>query len=379
LKNYKGGSGLRNVLVIGQFTASIVLAIGSIVIYQQLQYVQNKKLGYNRERIIYIPYNDVDISDKFSTIRAELLKNPQIEKISFPPYMPLNMISEGIVNNWEGKNNKENLFIYRNYVDYDFIDLFEIELLEGRNFSPEYPTDFVSSYILNESALKALGWESAIGKQFQGGRVIGVAKDFHFQPFDLAIQPLFLSFRSNANNDLNNIAIKVKMDEPEKTLAYIQQTMKTIAPHFPFEYRFMDEAYNQLYKSEKRFGQAFNIFTILALFIACIGLFALVSHHLLQRTKEIGIRKLLGATTAGIVELLSKDFLKLILISVAIASPIAWWAMNKWLQDFTYRIAISWWIFLIAGVVALLLALITVSFQAIKAAIANPVKSLRTE
>jgi putative ABC transport system permease protein len=377
-KESRGGVSLRNILVVGQFTSSIVLAIGSMVIYQQLQFVQHKKLGYNRENVVYVPVNDAIISDKVSTIQSELLKNTQIEKVSFPSEMPLDMGSEGIVNEWEGNNTKRDLFIYRNYVDYDFIHLFEIELLEGRNFSPDHPADSVSSYILNESAVKALGWVSAIGKQFAGGEVIGVVKDFHFQRFDLTIQPLYLKFRSKANGPFN-IAVKIKMENAMETMAYIQQTIKTFSPHNFVNCRFLDDDYDALYNSETRLGQAFTVFTALALLIAGIGLFGLVSHHILRRTKEIGIRKVLGATTESIVALVSREFLVLVMISFLIASPVAWWAMNKWLQDFAYKIEIEWWMFFVSGFVAVSLALVTISFQSIKAALMNPVISLRSE
>jgi putative ABC transport system permease protein len=366
--------------VVGQFAASIVLAAGSVVIYQQLGYIQNKELGYTREQIIYVPYQDVDITQQASTIRAELLRHPQIEKVSFPVYMPLNMISETIVDEWEGNQGQQNLFVYNNFVDYDFIDLFEIKLKEGRNFSPDYSTDSTGSYILNESAVKALGWESAINKKFRDGKVIGVVKDFHFQPLGLTIKPLFLALRKGRGAmNTDHIAIKVRTGELENSLASISKTIRNLVPQVPFEYRFMDEAYERLYQSEKTLGQAFTIFTLLALFIACIGLLGLVSQHVLQRTKEIGIRKVLGASVAGIVFLLSKDFLKLVLVALLIALPVAWYAMSRWLQDFAYRIDLNWWIFALAGIVALLIALFTISFQSIKAALANPVKSLRNE
>ena len=379
LNNGKGGSGLRNILVVGQFSVSIVLATGSIVIHQQLQFVQSKKLGYNREHVVYIPNNDVNISRQFSTIQTELLKNSQIEKVSFPTEMPINMYSEGIVSEWEGNNDKRDLFIYRNNVDYDFLDLFEIELSEGRNFSPDHPADSIGSYILNESAVKALGWKSAVGKTFRDGQVIGVVKDFHFQTFDLKIQPLYMNFRSKANDGSNNIAIKMRMEKAEETIAYIQRIMKNISPHTPFDCRFLESDYNQLYDSEKRIGHAFNIFTTLALFIACMGLVGLVSHHIMQRTKEVGIRKILGATMASIVGLLSKDFLRLVLISIGIATPIALWTMNKWLQDFAYKIEIQWWMFVLSALAAVGVAILTISIQSIRAALMNPVKSLRSE
>ncbi len=379
VKNYKGSANLQNTLVVGQFTAAIVLMICSVVIYQQLNYIQNKKLGYNREQVIYVPYRDREIYENATTIRTKLLSHSQIDKISFARYMPLNMISSSTINDWEGNNNQETYYFYSNHVDYDFIDLFEMELVEGRDFSPDYYTDSISSYIFNESAVKILGWESAVGKEFNGGQVVGVVRDFHFQPFDLAIEPLYLVIGLDANKNTGNIAIKVKMSELDNTLAYIQQTLKSIVPQAPFEYRFMDEAYNQLYQSERQFGQAFNIFTLLALVIACIGLFGLVAHNVLHRTKEIGIRKVLGATVSNIVGMFSKDFLMLVIIATVIAFPIAWWGMSKWLEDFVYRIDINWSIFVLAGVLAVGISFLTVSFQSIKAAKANPVESLRSE
>jgi len=375
MKSDDRGRFLRSVLVVGQFVCSIVLGIGAMVIFQQRQFIQHKKLGYNREGVVYVPYNNVDISGKTAAIRTELLRNPQIEKVSFPTYMPLNMISENLVDRWEGNNNGERMPIYCDYVDRDFLDLFEIQLKAGRNFSSDSSMD----YILNETAVKALGWKQPLGKQFRDGTVVGVVNDFHFQPFGLAIKPMFLTTRTNVNYDIDNIAIRIRMDNPQKTLAFIEKTVKTLIPHAPYTCRFMDDDYDLLYQSEQRFGAAFNIFTLLALLIACMGLFGLVSHDVLQRTKEIGIRKVLGATTESIVTLLSKDFLKLILLAVVIGSPIAWWAMNRWLEDFSYRIQIQWWIFVLVGLVAVGIALLTISIRSIKASLMNPVKSLRWE
>lgn len=379
LNNYKDGISLRNMLVVGQFAVAIALLIGSLVIFQQFKYIKNKKLGYNRNQIIYIPYKDSHISEMATTIRSELLKYTTIEKISFTHYLPLNMDSQTTIDSWEGNYNKEELPIYRNYVDHDFFDLFEMKIVEGRAFSPDYLTDSISSYILNESAIRSLGWKSGVGKRFRNGSVIGVVKDFHFQPFNLAIEPMFIALGTAQNSHSGNIAIKVKMDNVSNTLSYIKRTIKVIAPQAPFEYHFMDEAYNELYQSEQRFGQAFNIFTLLVLFIGCMGLFGLASHNIVQRTKEIGIRKVLGASIFGITSLLAKDFLKLVLLAILIASPIAWYFMNQWLADFAYRIDMEWWMFAVAGVAALAIAFLTIGFQSVKAALANPVKSLRSE
>ena len=381
-KNRKDGAFLRNLLVVGQFTAAIVLATSSVVIYQQLQFIQNKKLGYTRDQIVYIPYQQQPVFDKSNTIRTELIKHPKIDKVTIPLMLPIDNIGQVIEHEWDGNTTKEELLIYNNFVDYDFLDLFEIDLLTGRNFSPAFPTDSTSGYILNESAVKRLGWDnaSAIGKSFINGKVIGVIKDFHFLRLDLAIEPLYLKFIDKRTTSyIGNIVLKMNMEDAENTIAYIQNTLKKVLPELPFEHRYLDESFNQLYESEKRFGTAFNIFTLIALFLACIGLFGLVTHQVLQRTKEIGIRKVLGASITNIVSLISKDFLKLVILSSLMAAPLAWWSMNTWLQDFAYRIELNWWVFVIVGLVAILIASLTVGSQSLKAALANPVEAINND
>ncbi|MEL6942110.1 MAG: ABC transporter permease, partial [Bacteroidota bacterium] len=377
-KSYKDGTSLRNILVVGQFVTAIVLGTGGMIVYGQLQYIQNKKLGYNREQVMYIDFRDNEVNKKANLIEEQLLQHPNIQKISFARNLPLNTLNQGVIDEWEGNEEKRNLWTYRFFVDENYIDLFEIDLVEGRNFSSAIPTDSTDTYILNETAVKAIGWESAIGKGFRGGKVIGVVKDYHFQPFDLAIEPLFMAFRGNTS-DGGNIIIKAQTDDLENTVAHIQNTMKTLIPQYPYEVEFMDETFNNLYESEQRFGKAFNIFTLLALFIACMGLFGLVSHHVLQRTKEIGIRKVLGASVSSIVALLSKDFLRLIIIAFVIAIPITYYAMNQWLENFAYHIDIQWWVFALTGIGAIGVAFLTVSAQSIKAALTNPINSLRNE
>ncbi|MGD1890603.1 MAG: ABC transporter permease [Cyclobacteriaceae bacterium] len=383
MKKFSRGTVLRNGLIIGQFTAAIVLAISGVVVYQQLGYIQNKKLGFNREQVVYVPFYFEEIDNNTEVIRNELLTHPKIEKVAKSTDLPLNSGNQGVIGKWEGNDGQGEFYCYRNYVDYSYLDVFEIDLLAGRNFSPDYVTDSTESYILNESAVKALGWtpESAIGKGFREGQVIGVTRDFHFQPMDLAIDPLFMMLRTEHNNYGNrgNISMKVSMDDWENTLAYVRQTFKSNAPSNPIEYRFLDESYTQLCHSEQRLGQAFTIFTMLALLIACIGLFGLVSYNVVQRTKEIGIRKVLGASVLAIVELLSKDFLKLVVIALVLATPIAWYAMQQWLNDFAYRIDIQWWVFILVAILAIGISVLTVSFQSIRAALANPVDSLRNE
>lgn len=381
-KGQGNGVGLRNILVVGQFTAAIILAISSVVIYQQISYIQNKELGYNRDQVIFIPYRgflELNSTPKATRIKQQLLKHPNVEEVSFASSLMLNSSNQGIADEWEGNTTEETIQIYRNYVDYDFLDLFEMELIEGRNFSLDFPSDSTQSYILNESAVKALGWESAIGKTFEDGRVIGVVKDFHFQPFDLALEPMRIGFITKGFDYNGNIAIKVKTNELDKTMTHIQQTLKTIVPNIPLEYKFMDEAYMKLYGTEEKMGAAFNIFTLLAIFIACIGSFGLVSYSVVQRTKEIGVRKILGASVGNIVMMISRDFLKLVLLAILIAIPIAWWGMNQWLENFVYRIEIQGWMFFVAGAFALFIAFLTISSQAVRAAMGKPAHALRDE
>ena len=371
---------VRNSLVVGQFTIAIILAICSVVIYQQLRFIQNKKLGYSRDQVVYLTYNQINIHPQASAIQQELLRTPGIKNVSFANGLPLNLGCNTIISAWEGRSEEEELYIYCNYVDYHFLDLFEIELLEGRNFSPAHPNDTLNHYLLNEAALKKLGWTSAVGKRFRDGKVIGVVKDFHFQPFDLAIEPLFMGYRNtNRGKFISQISLKVEGGQGEQLLTEVKKTMKTFLPDQPFDPQFMDESYNQLYSAERRFGEAFSLFTLIALLIACMGLFGLVSHRLVQRTKEIGIRKVLGATVANIVGMISKDFLQLVLLSTIIAMPLAWWGMHTWLEDFAYRTELKVWIFLLVGALAIGLAFVTVSLQAVQAASTNPMDNLRTE
>ncbi|MGB6152054.1 MAG: ABC transporter permease [Pricia sp.] len=379
LKNAGKSAWLRNGLVVGQFTAAIVLAIGSLVIYQQLQFTQNKNLGYDKEHIVHVPYSTNEITQKEDVIRNELLKNPKINKVSISTQIPLEFDNQGYINNWEGNTAKQKLQIYRTFVDYDFIDVLGMEIVEGRAFSEDFATDEKEGYIINEAAVKSLGWKKPIGKKFDDGHIVGVVKDFHIQKFDLAIEPLYMRIRPEWTKTFGEVIMTVNTDNFEETKRHIISVLNEAAPLVPFDVQFLDDTYAHLYDSEIRLGSAFNIFTIMALFIASMGMFGLVSHRVLQRTKEIGIRKVLGASTVAIVSLISKDFLKLVGISLLVACPLAYYFMDDWLQGFAYRIAINWWVFALVGLMSLVIAMITISFQSIKSALANPVKSLRTE
>lgn len=379
LKGHKGASLMRNVLVTGQFIVAITLAIGSIVIYQQLHFIQNKSLGFNKEHVVYVDYWEKEIFEKEAVIQSELLNHPKIQEVAFSNRLPFGINSFGNVDKWEGNHDKKQLNLYRSYVDYNFIDLFDMELVAGRNFSKKFPTDTSDAYILNQAALNALGWETAVGKSFDEGHVIGVVKDFHSQTFDQEIEPLFMAMRRPYNKHFGVAIMKISIDDFQNTKEHIEKTMKNVVPLAPYEVKFVEDSYNQQYKSEHKLGQAFNLFTLLALFIASMGLFGLVSFTVIQRTKEIGVRKVLGASIIRIVGILSVDFIKMVLVALVISAPIAYYFMNNWLDDYAYKIDINWWVFIMVGIAVIMIAFVTISFQSIKAAMVNPIKSLKTE
>jgi putative ABC transport system permease protein len=270
-------------------------------------------------------------------------------------------------------------------VDYDFINTYKLNISAGRGFSKEYGSDS-SAFILNEAAVKELGWgepQHAIGKGFawgggKEGKIIGVVRDFHFNSLQQKVQPMVMHLLPNLFW-YGSISVRIPTTDLKTTIRSLETEWNKTLPGHPFEYSFVDEDYNKQYKTERQLSSLSAIFSILIIFISCLGLFGLTIVAVSQRIKEIGVRKVLGASVSGIAALLSKDFVKLVLLSIVIASPVAWWMMNSWLKDFAYRINIQWWVFLIAGIIALLIALITVSFQSIRAAVANPVKSLRTD
>ncbi|HKB44384.1 MAG TPA: FtsX-like permease family protein, partial [Chitinophagaceae bacterium] len=375
---------LRSVLVVFQFATSIILIIGTVVVYRQLHYIQNKNLGFNKDQVLII--NGVSaLNNNASAFKNEVLQMPGVTNGTLSAYLPVSNSSRSDnTYSTETVMTTKNGFDMQNWwVDYDYLKTMGMQLIKGRNFSREFGSDS-SAIIINETTAKILGYNDPIGKKIyrsiddQGHAaafsIIGVVKNFNFETLHHDVAPLALllgggglaSFKVNTANITNLIA-------------QIQNKWKTMVPGIPFSYRFLNESFNEMYRAELRVGKIALIFSVLAIFIACLGLFGLATFIAEQRTKEIGIRKVLGASVQGIVQMLSKDFMKLVAISFVIATPLAWYFMHKWLQDFAYRIDISWWIFIVAGLTALLIALITVSFQAIKAAISNPVKSLRTE
>jgi len=374
---------LRKALVVVQFTISIALIIGTLVVAQQIHFIQNAKLGLNKDHVIMI--NDIGYLDRSDrqAIKNRILQVPGVKSAA---------ATDGIVGgqNWttslRWKGSKNSLLVNFLNIDNDYLQTLNLEIKEGRGFSKEFPSDTADAIILNETAVKQLGVpEPAVGQQIVWdesadtiiyAKVVGIVKDFHFTSLKNEIKPF--AFVTD-NNRQWYLTVKLEGANMQNTIQQIQSAWEKQVKSRPFQYFFLDETYAQLYKAEQNFKTIFFYITAVAIFIACLGLFGLSAFTIAQRQKEIGIRKVLGASVTGIVRMLSGDFIKLIFIAALIALPISWWVMHQWLLDFVYRVNIGWWIFVTAISLALVIALATISFQAIKAAIANPVKALRTE
>jgi len=382
-----GGANIsfRKVLVTVQFAISIILIISTGIVYMQMRYMHNKDLGYDRDHIVTMAYNG-GLTDRYEAFRNDLLSNASIKDITRSSRIPTGRLLDNMGAAIERADSLTpvNADIKFLATDQDFIKTFDIKMVSGRAFSRDFGTD-TSAYLINEAAVDALGLknsEAALGKNFQyGGRkgkLIGVFHDFHFESLHQKIVPMVMVLPVDGNN-YNRLSIKIAGNNMPAALSHIESVWKKFLPEAPYQSTFLDENFNRLYTSEQKQSTLFTIFAGIAILIACLGLFGLSAFAITQRIKEIGIRKVLGANTSSIVQLLSKDFLKLVAIAAVIAFPIAWYAMHNWLNDFAYRTGIPWWIFAVAGLLAALVALLTISFQAVKAALANPVKSLRNE
>ncbi|HWK07662.1 MAG TPA: ABC transporter permease [Puia sp.] len=375
--------GLRSGLVVFQFFISITLMVSTAIVYKQLNYIQNKKLGYDKDQVVIV-HEPYWLGNNQQVFRQQVRTDPRVQSLSSSGYLPAG---------WSDNNN---FFVYpendhsqlvktlRYDVDDQYIPTLGMEMALGRNFSPQFGTDS-TGVILNETAARALGWGAgALGHMVthadnSGAKwsyhVIGVVKDFHFKSMHERISPLVMVLGQNNGT----MIVKAKTRDIAGLLATMKKEWTDLKADAPFAYSFLDDRFKNTYQSEQKTGLILGIFSGLTIFVACLGLFGLATFTAEQRTKEIGIRKVLGSSVTGIVGLLSKDFLKLVLLAFLIAAPLAWWAMNKWLQDFAYRIQINGWIFLLAALLALFITMVTISFQAIRAAVANPVKSLRSE
>ncbi|WP_020532139.1 ABC transporter permease [Flexithrix dorotheae] len=399
LKGSKGSSGgksvvLRKVLVILQFAISITLIISTIVISEQLNYLRNKKLGINTDHIVISNFQDTTLVNKFPVLKRELLKNPDIKSITATNKRMTRNLSSNLGYKIEGAEpnpqGQDNYTITTVTSDHDFFKTYEAEFVMGRDFDETIPSDAREGFIFNESAIKLLGLEDPIGKEVESatfdmeimdfvpkkGKIIGVVKDFHFESLDYTISPVGFHI---SDNWLNWMSIKLAGNNIPETVQYIESTIKSFAPTRPFNYTFLDEDINQLYQGQERVMIIFRYFAGLAIIIACLGIFGLSSFTAERKTKEIGIRKVLGASTSGVTILLTREFIKLVVVAAVIGWPIAYYFMDSWLTDFNYRIDIGFGAFILATFVAIFIAVFTVSSQAIKAALTNPVKALRYE
>ena len=370
----------RTVLVVFQFTISIALIICTATVYNQLHYVQNKDLGYTKDYIVAVPTN-AELIKSFPSFKEELLKNTNILGVTNASTSPANV---GNVNPaiWEGKPDDEIIHFNFYMVEYEFLDVFDMEIVEGEKFSKEYVKGDEIVYILNESAIELMQLEDPIGKRFamyderNEGVIIGVAKDYHFRTLTNEIGPIMIT---TLNWWRGEAFIKINSNNVVETLGFIEKTFNNFAPSFPFQFSFLDEDIDELYKEFYEMGSIIKYFAILAIFISCLGLFGLASFMTEQRTKEIGIRKVLGSSVSAIVILLSRDFGKWVLLGNFIAWPIAYFAMNKFLQMFAYKAGMNLGLFIISGLLALAIALVTVGYQTIKTANSNPVDALKYE
>jgi putative ABC transport system permease protein len=377
--------GLRSLLVVFQFATSIILIIGTIVIYRQLHYIQTRNLGFNKDQVLVID-NAYALGNNVDAFKNDVLQMPGIISGTLSGFLPVtNSSRNDNTFSKEAVMDMKNGISMQNWtIDYDYLQTMGMELIRGRNFSKEYGTDSLA-IIINEKTAAVLGYDDPVGKriyqQADPGEppviytIIGVVKNFNYETLKQSIGPL--AFFLGKSTGL--ASFKVKADNIPSMIESIETKWKALAAGMPFSYRFLDDSFSEMYRSEQRAGKIALTFSVLGILIACLGLFGLSAFVAEQRVKEIGIRKVLGASVGGLVGLLSKDFVKLVLIAFVIAAPLAWYFMNGWLQDFEYRIKLNWTIFFAAGMATLLIAVITISLQAIKAAVANPVKNLRTE
>jgi putative ABC transport system permease protein len=382
LKLNPGSAWFRKGLVVFQFALSILLILGMIVIYRQVNYIHNKNLGFQKENLLYMPLEGA-LSKTYPAFKMELMKQPGIMSVSSSGHSPIQVGSSTMGVRWPGKDTTKLLLFSNTPINYDYVKTMGIQLIAGRDFSPGYGLDS-NNYLVNEAAAARIGYKEPVGKELtmwgDKGTIIGLMKDYHHNSLHVPIEPLIIRLHKESWGPLwGNILVRTEAGKTKEAIASMEKVFRQFNPGYPFKYYFTDDELANNYKAEHTVSKLSRYFAFLAIFISCLGLFGLVTFTVEQRVKEIGVRKVLGASVPGIVRMLSKDFLRLVLIAAVISFPIAWWAMNKWLADFAYRINVGWEAFAIAGMAALMIALLTVSFQAIKAAVANPVRALRSE
>jgi len=369
---------LRRVLVVFQFTVAVILIFCSIVLQRQMNYIRNKDLGFNRSYVLRLPMNE-EIQSHYDAFKQSLLENSDVLSVTSASNVPLSI---GNINPvyWEGRGPDQYEVINFTAVDYDYFKTFQMEFTEGRSFSRDFTTD-EQNYIINEAAVRFTGLESPLGKLFsiwrREGRIIGVVKDFHSRSLHDEIRPVVFTLTTNWPH--NYIFVRMNPERVQSALQAVEATWKQFAAVYPFEFDFLDDIFNRQYQTDQRMERIINDFTFLAIFISCLGLFGLASYMAERRTKEIGIRKVLGASVSGVVLMLSRDFTKWVLAANVIALPIAWYIASRWMQNYAYRISISWWVYLLSGSLALTIALLTVGYQSLRSALANPADSIRYE
>ena len=376
-----GTQRFRQGLVVFQFVLSLVMIVGTLVIYQQLRYIQQKNLGFNRSNLLRITREGALIH-QYPLFKERLSRMPGVESVTFLKTNPLYNGNTTDGASWPGKDPTVAIQFNNTSVGYNFVETMGLKLLQGRDFSPAFGTDS-SNYLINEAAAKRMGFANPVGKPLtfwqRPGTIVGLLKNFHFNSLHVAVRPIIIQLKPAKQPEGGVILVRTAPGQTEQALRSTETLYREMNPKFPFSYAFVDDDFAQQYRSETIVGTLASGFAGLAIFIACLGLFGLATFTTEQRTKEIGVRKVLGASVASIVTLLSKDFLKLVLVAIVIASPLAYYVMQRWLADFAYRIDLEWWMFAGAGLLAVSIALLTVSFQSIKAALMNPVKSLRSE
>lgn len=368
----------RKGLVVFQFMLSMILIVGVIVIYRQVNYIQTHNIGYDRGNLVYIPIEG-ELATKYALFKEEATGLPGVEDVSKMRNSPTIIEHHTGSISWPGKAPNIQAPFADGVVGYDFVKTMKLQLKEGRDFSRDYSVDS-TGFLLNETAVQRIGWKEPVGQVMswggRKGRVIGVIRDFHFASLHQAIEPLIIRLDENWN--WGTILVRTRAGRTKDAITGLEKLCKNINPKFPFTYQFSDEEFARLYQSEAMINQLAGCFAILAILISCLGLFGLAAFTAAQRTREIGVRKVLGATVPGITAMLSGDFLRLVMLAILVAFPVSWLIMDHWLEQFAYKTHIDWWIFVLAGGTMLLIALATVSYQSIRAALANPVKSLRS-
>lgn len=378
----RSGQMFRRSLVVTQFTFSVILIIGTIVIYQQLTFLQDKNLGFDKSQLIYVALKN-QLPIKALLIKNDLQRQTSIAGVSMASNNLIDVTRSTGMIEWEGKVPDDKILMTHMNVDYDFLSITGMTLISGRNIDPSISSDTISAYVINETAATRMGWRpaEALGKKLSmwgyKGEVIGVVKDFHFRPMTAPIEPFL--FRYWPRESCSALFVKTKANQVQDAIAAIEKVYrKHDAQSAPY-YQFVDEGLQNQYRVEQNMGRIALCFSVLAILVSCLGLFGLATYTAEQRLKEIGVRKVLGASVGHIVKLLSQDFVKLVIIAILIALPVAWWSMDHWLSAFAYKIDLQWWMFFLAGMMAVIIALLTVSYQSVKAAMINPVRNLRTE